>query len=322
MRYNTFQLQNNFTRFGNRHSLTFGASLERYESENVFFPGSQSAYLYDSLADFNRDVQDYVANPNRTTSPVRLNRFQVRYMNIPGLDKPLQPLEVVYAGAYAQDEWRPRTNVTVTAGVRFDVPVFGDTGFANPEADALSFRDENGQAVQYSSGDLPEPKILWSPRVGINWDVFGDQRTQMRGGTGVFTGRPAYVWISNQIGNTGMLTGFEQIDATNQRPFHPDPNHYKPAPTGNPAASYELALTNHDFKFPQIWRSNIAVDQRLPGGITGTVEFLYNQDVNGIYYINANLPAAQTSFVGADNRPRWPTSQATASTHISATPSC
>ncbi|HUE86270.1 MAG TPA: carboxypeptidase regulatory-like domain-containing protein, partial [Vicinamibacterales bacterium] len=305
LRYNTFQLQNNFTRFGNRHSLTFGFSLERYESENVFFPGSQSAYLYNSLQDFYADVAGYQANPTRTTSPITLNRFQVRYMNIPGLDKPVQPLEVLYGGAYAQDEWRPRTNVTVTAGLRLDVPVFGDTGFANPEADARTFRDENGQAVQFSSGDLPEPKILWSPRVGINWDVFGDQRTQMRGGTGVFTGRPAYVWISNQIGNTGMLTGFETVDGTNLRPFHPDPNRYKPTPTGNPAPAYELALTDNDFKFPQIWRSNIAIDQKLPGGIVSTVEFLYNRDVNGIYYINANLPAAQTSFAGADNRPRW-----------------
>jgi hypothetical protein len=307
LRYNTFQFQDNFTRFGNKHSQTFGVSIERYESENVFFPGSQSAYLYNSLADFYADVQGYLANPNRTTSPVTLNRFQVRYMNVPGLDKPVQPLEVIYAGAYAQDEWRPRTNMTVTAGVRFDVPKFGDTGFANAEADARAFRDETGQSVQYSSGDLPDPKILWSPRVGINIDLFGDQRTQLRGGTGVFTGRPAYVWISNQIGNTGVLTGFDTIDNTTTRPFHPDPNRYKPTapPTGAPAATYELALTDNNFKFPQIWRSNVAVDQKLPGGFVGTVEFLYNKDVNGIYYINANLPAAQTTFVGADNRPRW-----------------
>ena len=45
-----------------------------------------------------------------------------------------------------------------------------------------------------------------------------------------------------------------------------------------------------------MWRSNIAVDRRLPGGITGTAEFIYNRDVNGIYYINANLPAAQTAY--------------------------
>ena len=71
LRYNTFQLQDNFTRFGNKHSLTFGGSLERYESENVFFPGSQSAYVYNSLADFYADANGYLANPNRTTSRSR-----------------------------------------------------------------------------------------------------------------------------------------------------------------------------------------------------------------------------------------------------------
>jgi hypothetical protein len=86
--------------------VTFGASAERYESENVFFPGSQSAYVYNSLADFYTDANDYLANPNRTTSPVTLRRFQVRWSNIPGQDKPVQPLEVWYTGLYAQDEWQ------------------------------------------------------------------------------------------------------------------------------------------------------------------------------------------------------------------------
>jgi hypothetical protein len=75
--------------------------------------------------------------------------------------------------------------------------------------------------------------------------------------------------------------------------------------TGAPAASYELALTDPDFKFPQVWRSNFAIDQRLPWGVSVTAEFLYNRDINGVYYINANLPAAQTAFSGADNRPRY-----------------
>ena len=99
LRYNTFQVQNNFTKYANRHALTFGATFEKYESENVFFPGSQSAYVYNSLDDFYLDANDYLANPNRTTSPVNLRRFQVRWSNIPGLEKPVQPLEVNYAGA-------------------------------------------------------------------------------------------------------------------------------------------------------------------------------------------------------------------------------
>ena len=69
LRYNTFQLQDNFTMYKNAHSLTFGGSYEKYRSENVFFPGKQSAYVYNSLADFYTDANDYLANPNRTTSP-------------------------------------------------------------------------------------------------------------------------------------------------------------------------------------------------------------------------------------------------------------
>ncbi len=307
LRYNTFQIQDNFTKFVNKHTMTFGGTFEKYRSENVFFPGKQSVYVYNTLADFYTDANDYLANPNRTASPVTLKLFQVRYLNVPGVDKPIQPLDVRYGGAYAQDEWNVRNNLKVVAGVRFDVPKFGATGYANAAADAKTFRDEFGNAVQYSTAKLPDPKVLWSPRVGVNWDVFGDRNTQIRGGTGVFTGKPAYVWVSNQIGNTGVLTGFDAISNTTTRPFNPDPDFYKPkgAPTGAPAATYELALTDPKFKFPQVWRSNIALDRRIWGGLTSTTEYIFNRDVNGIYYINANLPAAQSAFTGADPRPRW-----------------
>ena len=198
----------------------------------------------------------------------------------------------------------------VIAGVRMDVPIFDETGYRNANADALTFRDENGQPVQYDTAKLPDANILWSPRVGFNADVSENRTTQLRGGTGIFTGKPLFVWISNQIGNTGVLTGFVESTNTAAFPFNPDPNTYKPTNvTGAPATSYELALTDPDFKFPQVWRSNIAVDRRLPWGVTGTAEFLYNRDVNGVYYINANLPAPQAAFSGADTRPRWTTNR-------------
>lgn len=309
LRYKTFQVQDNLTFYRGSHTIATGVSIERYESENVFFPGSQSVYVYNSLADFYTDANDYLANSNRTTSPVTLRRFQVRWSNIPNLEKPIQPLEVLYAGFYGQDTWRLRENFTLNFGLRVDVPFFGKTGFTNPQANALTFRDENGQSVQYSTEKLPDANLLWSPRVGFNWNPFNSKRIQVRGGTGVFTGRPAYVWISNQIGNNGILTGFAQLDNTRLRPFNPNPDAYKPTNvTGAPASSYELALTNPDFKFPQIWRSTIATDVRLPLGLIGGAEFLYSRDVNGIYYINANLTDPNTTFTGPDNRPRWTTS--------------
>ncbi len=105
-----------------------------------------------------------------------------------------------------------------------------------------------------------------------------------------------------------MLTGFIQAQNTVNYGFNPSNTAYAPpasAITGGPAATFELALTAPKFKFPQVWRSNIGVDQRLPWGLTGTAEFLYTKDVNGISYENVNLPAPQTAFTGADARPRW-----------------
>ena len=310
--YHTLQFQDNFTKYTNNHDLTFGVSVEKYRSENTFFPGSQSVYVYNSLADFYADANGYLANPTRTTSTVNLARFQVRYANIPGQAKPVQPLDVLYSGVYAQDEWRATQNLKVNLGIRFDVPKFANTAFDNVNADKLSWLDEHGDTVKYNTGKLPDTRVTISPRLGVNWDVNGDRSLQFRGGTGIFSGRPAYVWISNQIGNTGVLTGFDQFDGTATaplftRPFNPDPNAYKPTapPTGAPAASYELALTDPNFRFPKLWRTDIGVDKLLPLGLIGTVEYMYNRDVDGIYYINANLPTAQSSFVGADSRMRW-----------------
>jgi hypothetical protein len=310
LRYRTFQAQDNFTWNLGSHALTLGASAERFSSENVFFPGSQGVYTYNSLADFYADADAYRVNPDRTSSPVTLRRFEVRWMNIPGMEKPVQPLQVWYTGLYAQDEWQARPRFKLTYGLRFDVPVFADTGYRNAEADALTFRDKDGNPVQYQTEKLPDANVLWSPRVGFNWDVDGGRRTQLRGGTGFFTGRPAYVWISSQIANTGVLTGFERIDNTRLRPFDPSPDAYKPANvTGAPASSYELSLTDPGFRFPQVWRTNLAVDRRLPWGMIGTLEGIYTRDVNGIEYVNANLPPAQTRFAGADDRPRWTANQ-------------
>lgn len=308
LRYNSFQFLNNFSVHLPSHTLTFGASVERYRSENTFFPGSQSAYVYNSLEDFYADANGYLQNPNRTTAAAQYDRFQVRYSNIAGMDEPLQPLEVIYAGIYGQNEWQATPNFRLTLGLRFDVPRFGDTGFRNPDANAMTFRNADGSPYRLQTEKLPDANILFSPRLGFNWDARGDRATQVRGGTGIFAGRPAYVWISNQIGENGMLTGFDDIrgEATRTRPFNPDPDHYKPAqPTGNPAPSYALAFTDPDFKFPQVWRSNLAVDQRLPWGVIATAELLYSRDVNGISYINANLPEAQSSFAGVDQRSRW-----------------
>ena len=144
-------------------------SVEKYHSENVFFPGKQSAYVYNSLADFYTDANGYLANPNRTTSPVTLRRFQVRYTNIPGQEKPIQPLDVWYAGGYVQDEWRPRSNVTITAGLRVDVAEVRRHRLRQPERRRADVprRDRRAGAVQHRQAARREAALVAAPRLQL-----------------------------------------------------------------------------------------------------------------------------------------------------------
>ena len=321
LNYSTYQLQNNLSMYMNKHTLTAGINVERLEFENVFFPGSQGVFVYRSLDDFFTDLNGYKADPNRTESPVSLRRFQYRYANgsldLPvnetlGVPEPVQPTKVWYTGLYLQDEWEVKSNLNVTLGVRADVPIFDETGFENPAVADMTFKDAEGADLKVSTAKLPDARVLFSPRFGFNWDLFNNKKVQLRGGTGIFTGRPAFVWISNQIGNNGVLSGFEQIDNTNTRPFTPTPIQFISNPNALPS-SYELALTDASFKFPQVWRSNFAVDAKLPWGIVGTVELIYNQNVNAINYLNINQRAADRTFAGPDDRPRYPGSGLTGS---------
>jgi hypothetical protein len=309
LEYKTYQLINNLSIYLNKHTVTAGISAERLEFKNVFFPGSQGVFVYNSTDDFFTDLNDAKSNPNRTTSPVSLRRFQYRYANgsldLPvnediGVKEPVQPTKVWYTGIYVQDEWAASSKFNLTAGLRVDVPIFDETGFENPTVAQQTYLD----GLRVSTAKLPNPSPLFSPRLGFNFDPFDDKSLQIRGGTGIFTGRPAFVWISNQIGNNGVLTGFEQIDNTNTRPFTTNPAQFIADPNRLPT-SFELALTDENFKFPQVWRSNLAIDKKLPGNLVATLEFIYNQDVNGISYLNINEEPATRTFTGVDNRPRY-----------------
>ena len=168
--------------------------------------------------------------PTRTgrRPPVTLAASRCAGTTSPGRTKPLQPLDVWYGGVYAQDEWQASRNLKVTYGLRVDVRPSATpaTRTRTPTPSRSATRAGTRSSTRRRS--CRTPSILWSPRVGFNWDVTGNRTTQVRGGTGVFTGPPAYVWISNQIGNTGVLTGFEQLDNTKARPWNPNPDAYKP----------------------------------------------------------------------------------------------
>ena len=64
-----------------------------------------------------------------------------------------------------------------------------------------------------------------------------------------------------------------------------------------------LTCSLKDFKYPQVFRTNLAVDQALPFGLVGTAEFMYTKTLNNIDVKNVNLRPAVGNLEGADDRP-------------------
>jgi Carboxypeptidase regulatory-like domain len=305
LNYGNFHATNNVSVYLNKHTITVGANYEKYKSNNSFFPGSNGVYIFNSLDDFYA-----AANSTADTSPVKINTFQYRYSALEQGADPVQVLKVNKFDIYGQDEFQVTKRLKLTAGVRLGAISFGQTALENTKISELAFNGiDEARGYKINTATLPKTKILFEPRFGFNFDVLGNKKTQLRGGTGVFTGRPPYVWVSNQIGNNGILTGFIEGKATTKYAFRPDATSFTPATPTLPS-TFDIAATDPNYKFPQIWKTSIAVDQKLPLGLVASVELLYNKNVNAINYWNANMElAADTArFKGPDNRVRFPAS--------------
>jgi len=325
----TYQFGDNFTAYLGKHNVTVGTYNELYKYSNGFAPQYYGAFTYNSL-------QDFYASAATTDSPYGYNyaggvltprtqaqgllpaqRYQVRYSALPDGSFPFAETKAAQIGVYIQDEWSPANNFKLTYGIRGDLPiVYSDILQNTALANLTNFRDN----LRINTSQLPRKTPLFSPRIGFNWDVNDDKKTQLRGGTGIFTGRIPFVWISNQAGNNGVQFGSIDVQgaaaAAAGYAFSPNVDTYRSKLSASGAnTSYNVAVTSRDFKFPQVFRSNLALDHELPGGVVATLEGLYTRDVNAVFFQNVNLPYSTANAVatsatpgGGDNRPVFYTS--------------
>lgn len=311
--YGTFNITNNTTFFRGKHTFTLGAAFESFKSNNLFFYASNGVWVFNSIEDFKTAALAYKNNPNLTTSPVPIARFNYRYTLLPDGKLPWQVFKTQTYSVYGQDEIKASRNLRITLGLRLDYVAIPNTAtdYANSYVSGLTFRQPDGAAYKVNTDQMPKNRLYLSPRIGFNWDALGNRQLQVRGGSGVFLSRLPYVLISNQLGNNGVNIGLVNVTGTaaNPFPFTLDPTRY--TPTGvDPTAlrGYNVNYGDPNLRFPQVWRTNIAADYRLPfGGLVATLEAIYNRNLNALHYIDVNMkPANAQFFDGPDRRLIYP----------------
>ena len=278
-----FQFTDNLNFYQGDHTFTIGLSFEKFEFDNsfnlgvyggrgVFFPS------YGSVADFLAD-----SAPGGGLE-MMLNEATAAHNALAGNGDgvaggwALAETNVGQLSFYLQDEWNVTDNFKLTYGLRFDKPLFFDTATKAQEVidraccyvPTIPYRNPNtGETVLLDNTEMPNNDWLISPRIGFNYDVNGDDTFQLRGGSGLFTGRFPFVWLGNQIANPEVFF-YQMVDP--------------------------------DYKFPQVWRTNIGSDYKFENGLILTGDVSFTKDINGAHVQNWGLLPPTGTLQGVDNR--------------------
>jgi hypothetical protein len=289
-------ITDNLTMYKGKHTITVGANAEFYNIKNTFIQNAFGGYTYSSISDF--------------INGLKPTTYQINYTTADSTNREGVGFKAAQIGVYAQDEWNIRRNFTLTYGVRVDVPVFPTT----PPNNVAFEKDPAFQG--YSTSTLPKTRLLVAPRVGFNWDLTNDGTTVIRGGVGIFTGRVPFVWISNQYGNTGNTytnVFLTRNDVPNGLTLRYDPNdpfygQYSAAGATAAGATVKtgvsnINLTDRNFKFPQVFKTNLAVQRRLPWDMTATIEGNFSKTINNTIWNNLNVtPTGDSISLGGGTR--------------------
>lgn len=278
-----FQLSNNLNFLKGDHTYTVGFSFEKFQFDNSFNLGAYGAqgvfFPTTTMDDFQNFVDSGQLEDLFNAAQSAHNSLEANGEGVAG-GWALAETNVGQLAFYLQDEWNITDKFKLTYGVRFDKPLYFDTSTKAQEVidraccyspDIQYVNPNNGESVFLDNTKMPTNDILVSPRVGFNYDVKGDNSFQLRGGSGVFTGRLPFVWLGNQIANPEVFF-YQMVDP--------------------------------DFKFPQVWRTNIGGDYRFNNGIIATTDISYTKDINGAHVQNWGLrnPSGNLNSPG-DTRP-------------------
>ncbi|AWM33721.1 TonB-dependent receptor [Hymenobacter nivis] len=319
-RTKTFEITDNLTYYTGAHALTLGTHNELYKVDYGFINSWNGRIEYNNVAQFLNDQPSRI----RGTYNIADNTYANNYNN------PSASFNINLYSAYLQDEWTVSDRLKISPGIRFDLtslptPPVLNTALVNVGAvtanGVTSTNDSRtlNQTYQHTNwADLNNQllgKVQFSPRLGFNFDAKGDQSVVVRGGSGLFSGRIPFAWLGYAYYNNA--TNYNSVDLNNIQPsagsttgpkylLNQDPNQIYAQLPASARSTTELNIIDPNFKMPQVWRSSLALDLKLPGGVRASVEGLYTKVLQDVKFENINLVDNATYFAqGPTQTPRY-----------------
>jgi hypothetical protein len=292
-----FTITDNFKIYKGKHTITIGTHNEFYDIRNVFLPQNFGQYEFASLDDF--------LNGAPATG---YDRVYSLVDNVAGDGtKAAAEFKAMQLGVYGQDEIAINDKLTLTAGLRIDVPILTED-----PAEAPRFNEEVLPRLfaaypefkgNVAAGKAPDGQIMFSPRVGLSYEL--DKKSKIRGGIGIFTSRIPFVWPGAMYNTNGLTSAYiGEFAIPGDVLFISDvQNQYT---LENPTVpSGDMNLFTKDFKYPQVLRGNVAYDTEIGDGWKTSLEFSYTKTLNNVRYTNINTSVeVQANLTGSgDNRP-------------------
>lgn len=283
-------ITDNLSIYKGKHTITLGTHNEFYSIDNLFLAFNFGSYEYG-------DLQTFLDGGN---SDFFIRNFSL-VDNITGDDsQAIASFNAGQLGLYAQDEIQITDQFKFTAGLRFDLPFYGDTpGNEEFNTNTIPLIEEAGYDLRGAeAGQFIKSRVTISPRIGFNYDISGDNRSQLRGGVGIFTSRAPLVWVGGAYNNYGLNVGtalrFGDLpfnpDWANQEPGSIDLNNVQPSGT--------IDLFAEDFKLPQFLKADLSFDQKFGKGWVVALNGIYNKTIQNVAYQNLNLRPSDVRATG------------------------
>jgi hypothetical protein len=289
---NIFALSDDLYYERGKHQLRFGALISRYQEEASTPPsGVVGSVYYSSLATF---LEGIMQKMNAMLPGSSVSRNYSFYT----------------AGFYAQDDWRIKSRLTLNLGLRYEF--YTDPSELHGEGYAL--RPTFGAATTFTQGPFIRDRsyLAFSPRVGFAWDFFGDGKTAVRGGAGIYydIGDLGGVVVANSYGS------YPANETVQQNPTNAVVTFPFPLPTGQSLlANGTIGLqavsdaVNYNAYVPEEIQYNLSVQRQLPKNMALSVAYVGTRGTHlwNVLESNPVLPTSGTVSVKGVATPYYST---------------